>query len=82
MQGTKDAAQTIGLSRATVTRWATRLWVGAKVGTCWGFSAEDLDLIAENARKTRGNPTGWQQANAKKREKTVGRKKISRPKTP
>ena len=82
MQGTKDAARMIGLSRATVTRWAARLGVGARIGNCWGFSPDDLDRIAENARRQRGNPGGWAQANAKKREKTARRKKNSRPKNP
>lgn len=50
------AAEKIGCSIATVTRWANRLELGVKIGTMTVLSEKEVATIKETWCKSKGNP--------------------------
>lgn len=61
-----EAIAESGLQRITISRWARRLGIGRKAGTCWVFTPAELDQIRSAAPGKRGNPDGFRVANEKK----------------
>lgn len=61
---TAEACRQIGCDKATISRWARRLGLGQKIGTCWALTAAEIQKIREKAPLRRGNPRGWVLANA------------------
>jgi uncharacterized protein YjcR len=52
----KDAAEKIGCSVATVSRWASRLGMTAKHGPALSLTEDDVQLIEAKRHRQAGNP--------------------------
>jgi transposase len=61
----KDAAQKLGCSIATVSRWASRLGMTAKHGPSLSLTEEDVQVIEQHRHAKAGNPNFGKAADAK-----------------
>lgn len=52
----KDAAEKLGCSIATVSRWAARLGMTKKHGPSLSLTCEDVEKINEKRNQKPGNP--------------------------
>jgi len=52
----KDAAEKLGCSIATVSRWASRLGMTAKHGPSLSLTEEDVMRIEQTRHRSAGNP--------------------------
>jgi transposase len=53
---TVTAAEKLGVSPATISRWAKRLSLGKKLGPSLLLSERDLQVIADSHHNGPGNP--------------------------